>query len=107
MRNVPALRYDNPNPAGSNIVRFDGVDPSNPRVLIDRKWGVTTKTDQVDKFRSGPLEALRQNPDCRLRIEVPTPRAATDARRLLRYATGSDTHPQIDIVVTPPLNPRP
>ena|GEM_PF-901938 len=105
MRNVPALRYDNPNPAGSNIARFDGLDPSNPNVLIDRKWGVTTKTDQVDKFRSGPLEALRQNPNYRLRIEVPTPRAATDARRLLRYATGSDIHPQIDIVVTPPLNP--
>ncbi|MFO0881259.1 MAG: Hint domain-containing protein [Gemmataceae bacterium] len=98
-RNVPALRYDNPNPAGNNHVRFDGVDPANPRVLIDRKWGVTTRTDQVDKFRSGPLEALRQNPDYRLRIEVPNQRAATDARRLLRYATGSDTHPQIDIVV--------
>ncbi len=103
-RNVPALRYDNPNPAGDPFVRFDGVDPANPKVLIDRKWGVTTKTDQVDKFRDGPLEALRQNPDYRLRIEVRTERAATDARRLVRKATNSnDAHPQIDIVVvTPP-----
>jgi hypothetical protein len=107
-RNVPALRYDNPNPRGKNLVRFDAVDPINPKVVvIDRKWAVTTKTDQVNKFKSGPLEALRQNPDYRLRIEVPNRKAATDARRLLRYATGSDTHPQIDIVVTPPLNSTP
>jgi hypothetical protein len=103
-RNVPALRYNNPNPAGDNMVRFDAIDPKDPKILIDRKWGVTTKTDQVDKFKSGPLKALEQNPDFRLRIEVPDKRAATDARRLLRYATGFDTHPQIDIVVTPPLN---
>lgn len=101
-RNVPALRYDNPNPAGNNFARFDGVDPENPNVLIDRKWGVTTRSDQVSKFQQGPLEALRQNPDYRLRIGVPTQRAATDARRLVRYATGnSNPHPQIDIVVVP------
>src|SRR5205807_10241198 len=58
-REVPALRFDNPNPNGNNFVRFDGVDPANPRVLIDRKWNVTTKADQVRKFREGPLEALR------------------------------------------------
>jgi hypothetical protein len=106
-RNVPALRYDNPNPAGEPVVRFDGVDPTNPRVLIDRKWGVTTKSDQVRKFRDGPLRALEQNPEYRLRIEVPTRRARVDAERLLEYATGSRTHPQIDIVVVdnPPITP--
>lgn len=102
-RNVPALRYDNPNAAGDPFVRFDGVDPANPKTLIDRKWGVTTKSDQVRKFQEGPLEALRQNPDYRLRIEVPNRKAQVDARRLLDYATGSKDHPQIDIViVTPP-----
>lgn len=99
MREVPALRIDNPNPKGSNLVRFDGVDSDNPRIVIDRKWGVTTKPDQVDKFRSGPLTALEQNPDYRLRIEVPNRKAQIDTQRLLFYATGSKTHPQIDIVV--------
>jgi hypothetical protein len=76
------------------------VDPANPKVLIDRKWAVTTKDDQIRKFQDGPLEALRQNPDYRLRIEVPTQRAATDARRLVKKATFSDDpHPQIEIVV--------
>lgn len=108
-RNVPALRYDNPRPGGDPFVRFDGVDPANPRVLIDRKWGVTTKSDQVRKFRDGPLRALEQNPEYRLRIEVPTRRARVDAERLLEYATGRRTHPQIDIVVVdnPPITPVP
>lgn len=104
-REVPALRYDNPNRnggRGNNYVRFDGVDPANPKILIDRKLNVTTKRQQVRKFRDGPLRALEQNREYRLRIEVPTQRAATDARRLVRYATNSDTpHPQIDIVVVP------
>jgi hypothetical protein len=106
-RNVPALRYDNPNPAGEPFVRFDSVDPANRRVLIDRKWGVTTKSDQVSKFQDGPLEALRQNPDHRVRIEVPTRKAKVDAERLLQYATRSRTHPQIDIVIVddPPITP--
>ncbi len=77
------------------------MGPEEPNTLIDRKWNVTTKSGQVAKFRSGPLEALSQNPEYRLRLEVPTNRAATDARRLLRYATGMDSHPQIDIVVVP------
>jgi hypothetical protein len=100
-RNVPALRYDNPNPAGSSMVRFDAVDEANPKILIDRKWGVTTKTDQVRKFQDGPLQALQQNPEYRLRIEVPSKKAETDARRLVRYATGSNTHPRIEIVIAP------
>jgi len=46
---------------------------------------------------------LEQNPDYRLRIEVPNEKTATDARRLIRYSTGSpNPHPQIDIVVVKP-----
>lgn len=102
-RQVPALLYSNPNPNGRDFVRFDGVDPNNPKILIDRKWAVTTRTQQVGKFRKNVLEALDQNPDYRLRIEVPDERAATDARRLVRKATGEESpHPQIEIVVVQP-----
>jgi hypothetical protein len=101
-RIVPALRYDNHRPGGRNQARFDWIDEADPNIVIDRKWGVTTKSQQVEKFRNGPLETLHQNPGYRLRIEVPNQRAATDARRLLRYSTGSDIHPQVDIEIVRP-----
>jgi hypothetical protein len=39
---VPALKFDNPNPRGNDFVRFDGIDPANPKILIDRKIAATT-----------------------------------------------------------------
>lgn len=80
-------------------MRFDGVDPNDPKTLIDRKWGVTTKSGQVRQFKNGPLRALGQNPDYRLRIEVPNKKAEADAYRLLFKSARVKKHPQIEIVI--------
>lgn len=91
---VPALRFDNPNPRGVNRVRFDGLEEN---VLIDRKWSVTSKSKQErDLLRMG--EALRQNPEYTGRIEVPTQSEANRARRILDKL-GID---RIDVRVVPP-----
>ncbi len=103
-RVVPALEYVNPNAKGAPFVCADAVDPYNPSVLIDRKWSVIPKSDAVAKFRGNVLEALRQNQDCSLRIEVPNQKGAVDARRLLRLSGYRPRwfSPQITIEVVPP-----
>jgi hypothetical protein len=79
-------------------VRFDAVDPADPFTLVDRKRGATTKSEQVEKFRN-VIRALEQNKEYRLRIEVPTKKAAGDARRLIRYAANAPSHPQIFVQI--------
>lgn len=98
-RKVPALLCDKRSPRARSYVRFDGVDPNDPKTLIDRKWGVTTKSGQVRQFKNGPLRALGQNPDYRLRIEVPNKKAEADAYRLLFKSARVKKHPQIEIVI--------
>ena len=82
---VPALRYDNPNARGRNIVRFDGIDPNDPKILVDRKLNPTTKTKQVDDI-TRQAEALRQNRGYSLRIEVQNEAEKRAALRLLKAA---------------------
>ena len=97
-RIVPALQYNNPNPRGSNLVRFDAQDPLNPNVLIDRKLNVTTHSGQIRQLER-QAEALRQNPGYSLRIEVPTDAAARAARHALDRAIIPDNTPvQIHVV---------
>ncbi|MDP2324857.1 MAG: hypothetical protein Q8N51_12615, partial [Gammaproteobacteria bacterium] len=91
---VPALRFDNPNPRGTNAVRFDGLDPDG-NVLIDRKLSITGRSKQTrDLARMN--EALKQNPGQAARIEVPTEAAKRAAESRLRKL-GID----IPVVVAP------
>lgn len=66
-RIAPGLLFDNPNPRGRNLVRFDGIDGTE---LIDRKLNVTTKSKQLYDLQR-MSEALRQNPGVTGVIEVP------------------------------------
>jgi hypothetical protein len=91
---VPALRFDPPASAAggrrNRFIRFDGVDPSDARLLIDRKLSLVRF-----QTRSGPmipqagrirevLLALDQNPGFRVAFEFPTAAAARNARSILR-----------------------
>jgi filamentous hemagglutinin len=77
---VPALRFTNPNEAGQNLVRFDGMEGT---VLIDRKLSVTTRPKQKDDLQRMAV-ALHQNPGYSGRIEVPNEREARRVSRILR-----------------------
>jgi RHS repeat-associated protein len=88
-RNTPALQYTNPNKRGKNEIRFDGQDPHDPNVLIDRKWNVTTKPKQVSDIQRW-MSALGQNEGVSVRIEVPSEVVQRKAEVLLKKA-GADT----------------
>jgi len=83
-RIVPSLKYDNPNPNGRNIVKFDGYDVENNE-LIDRKWNVTTYPKSLDQLQR-MSEALKQNPSYKGIIEVPDQKAYNSATRALTKA---------------------
>ena len=85
---VPALQFDNPNPRGRNIVRFDGLDSDDSHILIDRKFSLTTKSKQIADIRRWGI-ALSQNKDYKVRIEVPDERARAVALKLLRLANAN------------------
>jgi hypothetical protein len=100
---VPALRYINPNkdPRAKNYVKFDGVDLENPKILIDRKYNVTSQAKQIEGFKR-QAECLRQNPDYRLRIEVPNEAKLRKARNALQKAELSDFS-RITVVIAPEI----
>lgn len=82
---MPALKFDNPNPRGKDYVRFDGRDLEDFKTLIDRKFNATTHSKQV-KDMERVVEALKQNPGYKLRIEVPSNNAFNNVNRLLQKA---------------------
>jgi hypothetical protein len=61
-------------------IKFDGVDLENPKILIDRKYKVTSQAKQIEGFKR-QAECLRQNPDYRLRIEVPNEKVLQDTMK--------------------------
>jgi hypothetical protein len=79
-REVPGLRFDNPNPNGKSVVRFDGLDGD---VLVDRKLSITGRSKQARDLRR-MWQALRQNQGHIARIEVPTEAIKRAADRRLR-----------------------
>lgn len=82
-RVVPALRFTNPNPRGTNFVRFDGRDGMR---LIDRKLNLTTKSKQIQDLQR-MSEALSQNhPEYQGVIQVPSEAARRAAQRALQKA---------------------
>jgi len=96
-RIVPALRFDNPKETGLNFVRFDGWDPTDPMVLIDRKTALTTFPKQQDAIRRASV-ALRQNPGYTGVFEFPTEQAANRAQKIL---TDLDVFDVISVRVSP------
>lgn len=90
-RIVPGLQFDNPNPRGRNVVRFDGVDGTN---IIDRKLNVTTKSKQLGDLQR-MSEALRQNPNFNGIIEVPNDSARRAAIRALNKAGVSNINVRV------------
>ena len=99
---VPALRYDhaNPSPWTKPYVRFDGVDPQDARMLIDRKLDATMRSGQRKQMRRA-AEALRQNPGYQLRIEVPNKVAARNTWRLIERTGSSDVPITVEVVPFP------
>lgn len=91
---VPALRYDNPNPNGKAVVKFDGyrlLDDGRVE-LIDAKTRVLTFStrrglvvpDKVQQQLLRQSEALSQNDGYLGAIEVPSEATAADAVAALR-----------------------
>ncbi|WP_229803902.1 hypothetical protein, partial [Litchfieldella qijiaojingensis] len=93
-RQVPALRYDNPNPQGAPYVKFDGARQLENGVieLIDSKTRIVPFSTSEGPFisqnvRSGILrksEALSQSPGYRGVIEFPTIEARREGQKVLR-----------------------
>jgi hypothetical protein len=100
LRQSPALPYNNPNPNGSNVVKFDGVDPYDPRMLIDRKLNVSTAPGQIEDLQR-QAAVLKQNRGYQLRIEVPTEAAARNANKALNKAGVGDAPITVKVVPSP------
>jgi filamentous hemagglutinin len=93
-RQVPALRFDNPNPNGSPYVEFDGYQPLDKSVieLIDSKTRIVPFATKDEPFISPSVrdglvrksEAMAQNPNYRGVIELPTATARREAQLVLR-----------------------
>ncbi|MCX2803377.1 hypothetical protein OQJ68_16490, partial [Microbulbifer thermotolerans] len=93
-RQVPALRYDNPNPNGAPFVKFDGYQQLDDGVieLIDSKTRIVPFSTREGPFISPSVrdglvrksEALSQNPGYRGVIELPTTEARREAQQVLR-----------------------
>ncbi len=89
----PALRYDNPNPNGASIVRWDGIRvlPDGTIELIDAKTAVGIFPTRAGTFIPPSFReqlrrqstALAQNPGYMGVIEVPTAQVAADARSII------------------------
>ena len=79
---VPAIRFDNPNPAGNNFVKFDGVEDVGGITLIDRKTALTTFDKQIQSVQR-VSSALKQNPGIKAVFEFPTQKAADRATDIL------------------------
>ncbi|WP_144222243.1 hypothetical protein [Shewanella algae] len=93
-RQVPALRYDNPNPNGAPFVKFDGYQQLDNGVieLIDSKTRIVPFSTREGPFISPSVrdglvrksEALSQNSGYRGVIELPTIEARREAQQVLR-----------------------
>jgi filamentous hemagglutinin len=93
-RQVPALRYDNPNPNGAPYVKFDGYQQLDDGVieLVDAKTRIVPFSTREGPFISSSVrdglvrksEALAQNPGYRGVIELPTVEARREAQQVLR-----------------------
>lgn len=86
-RIVPAIRFDNPNPAGSNFVKLDGLESATR--LIDAKTRLLVINQRTGQFipQSGDLlrlsEAARQNANLEVILEFPNQAALAQARQIL------------------------
>lgn len=93
-RQVPALRYDNPNPNGAPFVKFDGYQQLDDGVIeiIDSKTRIVPFSTREGPFISPSVrdglvrksEAISQNPGYRGVIELPTTEARREAQQVLR-----------------------
>src|SRR6185436_19058327 len=82
LRNVPALRFDNPNPDGMPFTKWDGIDRlgNGTTELIDAKMRIVPFSTHEgpfisDNVRTGLMNksvALAQNPGYRGVIELPS-----------------------------------
>ncbi len=107
---VPALMYKDPaiESRSNPYVRLDGVDPSNPKILIDRKLGVTLRSGQVAAAER-TLKAFDANPGYKLRIETTSEFQLERMRQVLEKA-GAGTkyrNVEIEIVVKPHASTSP
>jgi len=92
-RFVPALKFDNPNPNGASLVRFDGFENLDNGVvqLIDSKTRIVPFTQNGAPIITGSVRdqlfrqsaALGQNPGFRAVIELPTEAARKEADQVL------------------------
>lgn len=87
-RVVPALKFDNPNPAGAPYVKFDGIEGN---ILIDAKTRILTfptraglvTPKNVRETLQRVSEALRQNPGYKAVYEFPDEVARAEAQMIL------------------------
>jgi RHS repeat-associated protein len=83
-RIVPTLPYDNPNPRGRKVVKFDGFDVES-KTLVDRKWNIVFFPKAQDQLRRMSA-ALSQNPGYSGVIEVPNQAVYEAALRAVQKA---------------------
>jgi len=93
-RSVPALRFNNPNPNGASVVKFDGFRQLDDGVieLIDAKTRIVPFSTRQGPFISPSVRdalvrkslAIEQNPGFRAVLEFPTAAARREAQQVLR-----------------------
>lgn len=77
---VPALGFANSNGRGYKFVKFDGID-FHKKTVVDRKFNVTGFAKQADDI-DRQVEAMMQNPEWTLVIEVPSERVGKAVLKL-------------------------
>lgn len=81
---VPALGFANSNGKGFKFVKFDGIDVYK-KTVVDRKFNVTGHRKQADDVKR-QVEAMIQNPDWTLVLEVPSVAVGEAVTRLYAKA---------------------
>lgn len=106
-RLVPAIKSSNTR----GYVKFDAIDPQNPKVLIDRKLDLGYEYDAIGRavLKDGQRDAffrqrdaLRLNPGYTIRYEVPTQEVANRMRQLTESILPSGRY---EILVVPKVAP--
>lgn len=77
---VPALGFVNSKAGGYQFVKFDGID-THKKTVIDRKFNVIGYSKQADDVKR-QVEAMIQNPDWTLVLEVPDARVGRAVEEL-------------------------